>query len=73
MSINIETRFLEAIEHKSKEESVLKHPAAQDDPIQSAFQPDSLARFYHKPSHGSMKLSGEAGRRMAADQVLHNA
>jgi len=48
MSVNIETGLPEAIEHNSKEESVLKHPAAQDNPIQTAFQPDSLARFYHK-------------------------
>ena len=60
MGVDLETGFLETIEHERKEECILKHPAAQDNPIHVFFQPDSFARFYHKPGHGSMKLSGDA-------------
>jgi hypothetical protein len=57
MGVNLETGLLETMEHPFKKEGILEHPAAQDNPIQTAFQPDSPARFYHKPSDGSMKLS----------------
>jgi len=57
MGVNLETGLLETMEHPFKKEGILEHPAAQDNPIQAAFQPYFPARFYHKPSNGSMKLS----------------
>jgi hypothetical protein len=57
MGVNLETGLFETMEYQFKKEGILEHPAAQDNPIQTAFQPDSPARFYHNPSNGSMKLS----------------